>query len=72
MPGNHPLSKSDAGRIQSHEARSGSNMSSGGFAARAQAARDRNANASSGGHAANSRGGGNHNGGGNQHVGQKK
>ncbi|KAJ5733031.1 hypothetical protein N7533_013478 [Penicillium manginii] len=35
-------SKSDAARIQSSQAKSGGDMSSGGFAARAQSAGDRN------------------------------
>ncbi|CAL5872473.1 uncharacterized protein PFLUO_LOCUS6737 [Penicillium psychrofluorescens] len=40
--------KSDASRIQSSQAKSGGDMSSGGFASRAQAAGDRDANTSSG------------------------
>ncbi|PVH90355.1 hypothetical protein DM02DRAFT_678662 [Periconia macrospinosa] len=40
-----PMTKSDASRIQSSQARSGGDMSSSGFAARAQSSRDRNANA---------------------------
>ncbi|KAI4910580.1 hypothetical protein J4E85_011397 [Alternaria conjuncta] len=43
--GSTPMSQSDASRIQSANAKSGSDMSSGGFAARAQGAGDRNANA---------------------------
>ncbi|KAJ6120159.1 hypothetical protein N7523_004439 [Penicillium sp. IBT 18751x] len=40
--GNHGMSKSDSGRVQSSQAKGGGNMSSGGFASRAQAAGDRN------------------------------
>ncbi|KAI4943335.1 hypothetical protein J4E91_009534 [Alternaria rosae] len=40
-----PMGQSDASRIQSANAKSGGDMSSGGFAARAQSAGDRNANA---------------------------
>ncbi|RAL00756.1 uncharacterized protein BO80DRAFT_445074 [Aspergillus ibericus CBS 121593] len=40
----HQMSKSDASRIQSTQAQAGKDMSSGGFAARAQSAADRNAN----------------------------
>ncbi|GKZ24991.1 hypothetical protein AbraIFM66951_000465 [Aspergillus brasiliensis] len=43
MPSNQ-MNKSDASRIQSSQAQGGKDMSSGGFAARAQAAADRNAN----------------------------
>ncbi|PYH71856.1 uncharacterized protein BO88DRAFT_403153 [Aspergillus vadensis CBS 113365] len=43
MPSNQ-MSKSDASRIQSTQAQGGKDMSSGGFAARAQGAADRNAN----------------------------
>ncbi|KAL1792462.1 hypothetical protein ACET3X_008969 [Alternaria dauci] len=39
-----PMGKSDTSRIQSTQAKSGGDMSSGGFAARAQGAGDRNAN----------------------------
>ncbi|KAE9569955.1 hypothetical protein CGMCC3_g13996 [Colletotrichum fructicola] len=39
------MSKSDASRIQATQAQGGKDMSSGGFAARAQGAGDRNANA---------------------------
>ncbi|KAI1660769.1 hypothetical protein F4813DRAFT_263470 [Daldinia decipiens] len=39
------MSKTDASRIQSSQARSGGNMTSGGFAARAQSSGDRNQNA---------------------------
>ncbi|GKZ79988.1 hypothetical protein AnigIFM56816_004197 [Aspergillus niger] len=46
MPSNQ-TTKSDASRIQSSQARGGKDMSSGGFAARAQAAADRNANVAS-------------------------
>ncbi|KAI4641450.1 uncharacterized protein J4E79_011657 [Alternaria viburni] len=42
---NTPMTKEDAGRIQSTQAKSGGDMSSGGFAARAQGAGDKNANA---------------------------
>ncbi|KAE8354937.1 hypothetical protein BDV28DRAFT_146641 [Aspergillus coremiiformis] len=40
----HQMTKEDAERIQSTQARGGQDMSSSGFAARAQAAGDRNAN----------------------------
>ncbi|RAL13348.1 uncharacterized protein BO97DRAFT_423556 [Aspergillus homomorphus CBS 101889] len=40
----NPLTKDDSARIQSTQARGGGDMSSGGFAARAQAAGDRYAN----------------------------
>ncbi|PVH91551.1 hypothetical protein DM02DRAFT_704437 [Periconia macrospinosa] len=40
----NPMSQSDASRIQSGQARGGGDMSSGGFAARAQSAGDKNAN----------------------------
>ncbi|KAI4605945.1 hypothetical protein J4E83_010371 [Alternaria metachromatica] len=40
-----PMTQGDASRIQSGQAKSGGDMSSGGFAARAQGAGDRNANA---------------------------
>ncbi|KAM5447034.1 hypothetical protein MaudCBS49596_006215 [Microsporum audouinii] len=40
------MTKSDASRIQSTQARGGKHMSSSGFAARAQAAGDRNSNVS--------------------------
>ncbi|KAK1595110.1 uncharacterized protein LY79DRAFT_668305 [Colletotrichum navitas] len=43
------MTKSDASRIQSAQAQGGKDMSSGGFAARAQSAGDRNANANAGG-----------------------
>ncbi|KAF7896539.1 hypothetical protein EAF00_006553 [Botryotinia globosa] len=39
------MTKDDASRIQSTQARGGNDMSSSGFAARAQGAGDRNANA---------------------------
>ncbi|KAK2058369.1 hypothetical protein LY76DRAFT_646238 [Colletotrichum caudatum] len=39
------MTKDDASRIQSTQAQGGKDMSSGGFAARAQGAGDRNANA---------------------------
>ncbi|KXH52982.1 hypothetical protein CSAL01_13584 [Colletotrichum salicis] len=39
------VTKDDASRIQSSQAKGGKDMSSGGFAARAQGAGDRNANA---------------------------
>ncbi|GAB0133620.1 hypothetical protein EsDP_00002024 [Epichloe bromicola] len=45
----HQMSKADASRIQSGQARNGGDMSSSGFAARAQAAGDRNAQASGNG-----------------------
>ncbi|KAL2188976.1 hypothetical protein L209DRAFT_752135 [Thermothelomyces heterothallicus CBS 203.75] len=37
----HDMTKSDSSRIQSSQAKSGGDMSSGGFAARAQSAGDR-------------------------------
>ncbi|KAI4673853.1 uncharacterized protein J4E84_010850 [Alternaria hordeiaustralica] len=40
-----PMTQGDASRIQSGQAKSGGDISSGGFAARAQSAGDRNANA---------------------------
>ncbi|KAK1965797.1 hypothetical protein LY78DRAFT_681413 [Colletotrichum sublineola] len=43
------MTKEDASRIQSTQAQGGKDMSSGGFAARAQGAADRNANANAGG-----------------------
>ncbi|GAM88642.1 hypothetical protein ANO11243_066760 [Dothideomycetidae sp. 11243] len=75
------MSQSDASRVQSTQAKSGGDMSSSGFAARAQGAGDRNANqsggagggghtsANSGGGAKSSGGGG---GGGNAGAGGKK
>ncbi|KAI0168766.1 hypothetical protein BJ166DRAFT_263526 [Pestalotiopsis sp. NC0098] len=39
----HEMTKSDSERIQSTQAKSGGDMSSGGFGARAQSAGDRNA-----------------------------
>ncbi|KAL2262312.1 hypothetical protein VTK26DRAFT_1772 [Humicola hyalothermophila] len=39
--GKNSMTKSDSSRIQSSQARSGGNMSSSGFAARAQSAGDR-------------------------------
>ncbi|QPG97924.1 hypothetical protein C2857_007039 [Epichloe festucae Fl1] len=54
----HKMSKADASRIQSGQARNGGDMSSSGFASRAQAAGDRNAQASG-----NGNGNGNGNGG---------
>ncbi|KAM5430748.1 hypothetical protein McanMca71_005176 [Microsporum canis] len=44
-----PMTKEDASRIQSSQATGGKDMSSGGFAARAQSAGDRNANTSQAG-----------------------
>ncbi|KAG5919296.1 hypothetical protein E4U42_006560 [Claviceps africana] len=44
MPENK-MSKSDAGRVQSTQAKSGADVGAGTFAARAQSAGDRNANA---------------------------
>ncbi|KAI2628295.1 hypothetical protein GGS21DRAFT_492616 [Xylaria nigripes] len=41
----HQMTQSDASHIQSTQAKSGGDMSSGGFASRAQGAGDRNANA---------------------------
>ncbi|KAK2013662.1 hypothetical protein LZ32DRAFT_657751 [Colletotrichum eremochloae] len=43
------MTKEDASRIQSTQAQGGKDMSPGGFAARAQGAADRNANANAGG-----------------------
>ncbi|KAK1639979.1 hypothetical protein BDP81DRAFT_392009 [Colletotrichum phormii] len=43
------VTKDDASRIQSTQDKGGKDMSSGGFAARAQGAGDRNANAGLGG-----------------------
>ncbi|USP79665.1 hypothetical protein yc1106_06939 [Curvularia clavata] len=42
------MTQSDASRIQSSQALGGKDMSSGGFAARAQSAGDRNANQTGG------------------------
>ncbi|OJD31645.1 uncharacterized protein BKCO1_4600074 [Diplodia corticola] len=47
--GQSSMTKSDASRVQSTQATGGGNMSSTGFAARAQAAGDKNANAAQGG-----------------------
>lgn len=47
--GNTPMTKQAAGRIQATQARADADMSKGGFAARAQGAGDRNANANAGG-----------------------
>ncbi|KAI1112317.1 hypothetical protein F5Y14DRAFT_273884 [Nemania sp. NC0429] len=76
MPGSKgqgtPMTPSDASRIQSGQARSGGDMSSGGFAARAQAggARNENTGYASYGHQTNtSQGGG---GGSNTAPGQGK
>ncbi|KAL1874304.1 hypothetical protein Daus18300_003668 [Diaporthe australafricana] len=44
MPDKQPMSSSDASRIQSTQARSGGDMSSGGFAARAQSGAANNTN----------------------------
>ncbi|KAK4234531.1 hypothetical protein C8A03DRAFT_37704 [Achaetomium macrosporum] len=41
--GKHGMTQPDASRIQSSQAKSGGDMSSGGFAARAQSAGDRHA-----------------------------
>ncbi|KAI1319973.1 hypothetical protein F5Y16DRAFT_390425 [Xylariaceae sp. FL0255] len=46
--GKNAMTQSDAQRIQSSQVKSGGDMSSGGFAARAQSAGDRNANAAQG------------------------
>ncbi|KAJ5094466.1 hypothetical protein N7456_010327 [Penicillium angulare] len=53
----HQMSKSDAARIQSGQAKSGGDMSSGGFAARAQGAADRHAHAAQGSQPSNNSGG---------------
>ncbi|KAI1807501.1 hypothetical protein F4811DRAFT_549878 [Daldinia bambusicola] len=47
--GKNEMTKSDASRIQSGQAKSGGDMSSKGFAARAQSAGDRQQYAASGG-----------------------
>ncbi|RYP47687.1 hypothetical protein DL769_011294 [Monosporascus sp. CRB-8-3] len=49
MPGDKKMTQSDAARIQGAQAKTGGDMSSGGFAARAQAAGDRNAYQQAGG-----------------------
>ncbi|RYO79844.1 hypothetical protein DL763_009139 [Monosporascus cannonballus] len=50
MPGGKKMmTQSDAARIQSSQVRAGGDMSKDGFAARAQAAGDRNANQQAGG-----------------------
>ncbi|KAL0941163.1 uncharacterized protein CTRU02_203926 [Colletotrichum truncatum] len=45
----HKMSQGDKSRIQSSQDKSGKDMSSGGFAARAQSAADKNVNAGLGG-----------------------
>ncbi|EFQ35195.1 uncharacterized protein GLRG_10339 [Colletotrichum graminicola M1.001] len=60
------MTKEDAARIQSAQAQGGKDMSSGGFAARAQSAGDRNANAN-----ANAGGGAQQQGGQQQQGGKK-
>ncbi|KAF8848937.1 hypothetical protein BDZ45DRAFT_753292 [Acephala macrosclerotiorum] len=65
MPGKNDMTKSDSSRIQSSQATNGRDMSSNGFASRAQSAGDRNANANPG----SSAGGGGKSGGGGQHSG---
>ncbi|PLB47561.1 hypothetical protein P170DRAFT_437393 [Aspergillus steynii IBT 23096] len=47
MPSHHHMTQSDASRIQSSQAKGGGDMSSGGFAARAQSAGDRAATSTS-------------------------
>ncbi|RXK39001.1 hypothetical protein M231_03731 [Tremella mesenterica] len=69
-----PMNKSDSSRIQSTQATGGKDMSSGGFAARAQSAGDRFAYASTSGHGGNwgsNYGGGKTSGGGGGNVGSK-
>ncbi|KAL7619463.1 hypothetical protein AAE478_010002 [Parahypoxylon ruwenzoriense] len=51
------MSKSDSSRIQSSQAKAGRDMSSGGFAARAQSAADRHGAASGGQATGNGSGG---------------
>ncbi|KAH8783290.1 hypothetical protein F5883DRAFT_709246 [Diaporthe sp. PMI_573] len=48
MPDKHPMSQSDASRVQSSQAKGGGDMSSGGFAARAQSGAAKNTNAAAG------------------------
>ncbi|KAK7894443.1 hypothetical protein LTR67_006204 [Exophiala xenobiotica] len=52
------MTKSDAARIQSSQAKSGGDMSSSGFPARAQGAADRNANATASNNSGGQRSGG--------------
>ncbi|KAK5212296.1 hypothetical protein LTR47_007155 [Exophiala xenobiotica] len=52
------MTKSDAARIQSSQAKSGGDMSSSGFPARAQGAADRNANANASNNSGGQRSGG--------------
>ncbi|KAK5192975.1 hypothetical protein LTR99_010658 [Exophiala xenobiotica] len=52
------MTKSDAARIQSSQAKSGGDMSSSGFPARAQGAADRNANANASNNSGAQRSGG--------------
>ncbi|RDA92009.1 hypothetical protein CP533_6034 [Ophiocordyceps camponoti-saundersi (nom. inval.)] len=58
MPSN-PMTKSDAARIQSNEARKGGDMSSSGFAARAQHGAAMNENRAAGGNNSKGQSGGN-------------
>ncbi|KAK6225870.1 hypothetical protein QIS74_01917 [Colletotrichum tabaci] len=51
------MTQADKSRIQSTQAQGGKDMSSGGFAARAQGAADRNANANAGGQQQGGQGG---------------
>jgi hypothetical protein len=64
MPKGQSMSQSDASRIQSSQAKGGGDMSSSGFASRAQSAGDRNANEAA-------MQGGGHQGGGTQGGGNK-
>ncbi|CZR55494.1 uncharacterized protein PAC_05382 [Phialocephala subalpina] len=48
MSGKNDMTKSDSSRIQSTQATNGRDMSSNGFASRAQSAGDRNTNANPG------------------------
>ncbi|RYP02382.1 hypothetical protein DL765_010744 [Monosporascus sp. GIB2] len=69
MPGDKKMTQSDAARIQSGQARSGGDTSSGSFPARAQSASDRNAHQQASGGGAPS--GGNQAGSGGQQGGNK-
>jgi hypothetical protein len=53
----HPMTGSDASRIQSAQAKSGGDMSAGGFSARAQRAAAHNANAGVSGRGSTTTGG---------------
>ncbi|KAG8407462.1 hypothetical protein J3459_018191 [Metarhizium acridum] len=62
----NPMTKSDSSRVQSSQAKSGGDMSSSGFAARAQSAGDQRA------HQANTSGHGENNPGSGANAGTKK